>query len=92
MAHVIAGLCLGVKDGGCVAVCPLDCIHPTAEERAFQEEEMLYIDPGTCIDCGLCADECQLGAIFSEEELPAEWADFQQRNAEYYAKRPRRVQ
>jgi ferredoxin len=86
VAHVIAEPCLGVKDGGCISVCPLDCIHPTAEERAFQEEDMLYIDPGVCIDCGLCADECQKGAIFSENALPDQWAHFKRRSAEYYAK------
>ncbi|HVP12156.1 MAG TPA: ferredoxin family protein [Phycisphaerae bacterium] len=91
MAYVIALPCMGIKDGRCIAVCPLDCIHPTAEERAFQGAEMLYINPDTCIDCGLCSDECQMGAIFEEDALPAEWAYFRQRNADYYAKRDRRA-
>jgi len=40
--------------------------------RAFAAAEMLYIDPDTCIDCGLCVDECQVTAIFPQEDLPAE--------------------
>ena len=87
MAHVIAEPCVG--DGGCAAMCPLDCIHPTPGERLFQKVEKLNIDPETCIDCGLCADECPHGAIFPEDKLPAEWAHFKQRNAEYFAKRAR---
>jgi ferredoxin len=91
MAHVITEGCIGVKDGECISVCPVDCIHPTAEERAFQEVDMLYIDPNACIDCGLCADECQRGAIFGEDVLPTKWTHFRRRNAEYYLKLMPRV-
>src|SRR5690606_32707461 len=58
MSHYIAEPCIGTKDTACVAVCPVDCIHPTKEEADFATAEMLYIDPDTCIDCGLCVDEC----------------------------------
>jgi NAD-dependent dihydropyrimidine dehydrogenase PreA subunit len=47
---------------------------------------MLYIDPDTCIDCGLCVDECPVKAIFPQEDLPAEWNSFIEKNAEYYKK------
>ena len=70
----------------CVAVCPVDCIHPTKDEPNFAEAELLYIDPDTCIDCGLCVDECPVKAIFPLEDLPAEWASFIEKNAEYYKK------
>src|SRR5687768_5677091 len=53
MAYVIAQPCIGTKDTSCVVVCPVDCIHPTKDEAAFAEAEMLYIDPDTCIDCNL---------------------------------------
>ena len=56
MAHIIAQPCIGTKDTACVAVCPVDCIHPTKDEPDFETAEMLYIDPDTCIDCGLCVD------------------------------------
>lgn len=86
MPYVIAEPCVGVKDGNCVAVCPVDCIHPTAEERAFQEVQMLYIDPRSCVDCGLCVDECDRGAIFAANAVPARWLDYIRRNAEYFAR------
>lgn len=77
MTHVIAEPCIGVKDEACVAVCPVDCIHESSDGV------MLYIDPDECIDCGLCVPECPVEAIFHEEELPAQWADFLQKNADY---------
>jgi NAD-dependent dihydropyrimidine dehydrogenase PreA subunit len=84
--HVITEPCRGAKDGQCILVCPVDCIHPTAEERAFQQAEMLYIDPLTCVDCGLCVDECDRGAIFAQGAVPAQWLDYVRRNAEYYTR------
>ncbi|MEU2594817.1 hypothetical protein ABZ630_29415, partial [Streptomyces albidoflavus] len=30
------------NDATCVAVCPVNCIHPTPEERAFGSTEMLH--------------------------------------------------
>ena len=86
MAHIIAQPCIGTKDTACVAVCPVDCIHPTKDEASFADAEMLYIDPDTCIDCGLCVDECPVQAIFPQEDLPAEWAEFIEKNAAYYRK------
>jgi ferredoxin len=67
-----------------VAICPVDCIHPTREEKAFAEAEQLYIDPGECIHCGLCAQECPVRAIFAEEDVPAEWAEFVEKNAKWF--------
>ena len=84
MTHVIAEPCIGTKDTACVEVCPVDCIHPTSEEAEFEEATMLYIDPETCIDCGLCVDECPPQAIFPEEDLPEEWQKFTQINSEWY--------
>jgi NAD-dependent dihydropyrimidine dehydrogenase PreA subunit len=47
---------------------------------------MLYIDPDTCIDCNMCVDECPVTAIFPQDDLPAEWISFVERNAAYYKK------
>lgn len=85
MAHVIAQPCIGTKDTACVAVCPVDCIHPTKNEPEFATAEMLYIDPATCIDCGLCVDECPVKAIFPQDDLPGEWNSFIDKNLQYYA-------
>jgi NAD-dependent dihydropyrimidine dehydrogenase PreA subunit len=84
MTHIIAEPCIGTMDTACVDVCPVDCIHPTKDEPEFEKEKMLYIDPETCIDCGLCVDECPVKAIFPEEDLPSEWNEFIESNAAYY--------
>ena len=86
MSHYIAEPCIGTKDGACVDVCPVDCIHPTKDEAEFATAEQLYIDPDTCIDCGLCVDECPVKAIFPEEDLPEEWQAYVAKNTEYYNK------
>jgi ferredoxin len=84
VAYVITEPCIGVKDTACVAVCPVDCIHPTKEEANFAEAEMLYINPVKCIDCGMCVDECPVKAIFRDQDVPAEFEEFIERNAAYY--------
>ena len=85
MTHVIGETCIGTKDTSCVDVCPVDCIHPTKDEDGeFQQAEMLFIDPDTCIDCGLCVDECPVQAIFPEEDLPDAWDKYIAINADWY--------
>ena len=84
MAHIIAQPCIGTKDVSCVAVCPVDCIHPVQDAENFDAVDQLFIDPDVCIDCGLCVDECPVQAIFPQEDLPAEWATFIERNAAYF--------
>ena len=84
MSHYIAEPCIATKDTACVDVCPVDCIHPHKDEPDFESAEMLYIDPDTCIDCGLCVDECPVQAIFAEDELPEKWAGFAEINQHYY--------
>ena len=64
MTYVITERCIDVKDGACVEVCPVDCIHTTDDDR------MLYIDPVECIDCGACVDPCPVDAIYAEEDVP----------------------
>ena len=86
MTYIIAEPCVDVMDRACVDVCPVDCIHPTKDEAEFETAEQLYIDPDTCIDCGLCVDECPVKAIFPEEDLPDEWQEFIEKNSEYYKK------
>ena len=84
MAYVIAQPCVGVKDTACVVVCPVDCIHPKPDEAGFAEAEQLYIDPGECISCNLCVEECPVAAIFDESDLPSEWRDFIEQNAAHF--------
>lgn len=84
MTHVITDRCIGTKDTACIAVCPVDCIHPLPEASGFADEPMLYINPETCIDCMLCVDVCPVSAIFHEDDLPPELVRFVRINAEYF--------
>ncbi len=86
MAYVIAEPCIGTKDTACVDACPVDCIHPKKDEEKFGGEQMLYIDPVECIDCGACVPVCPVSAIFALEDLPEQWADFAQKNAAFFGR------
>ncbi|MCX4850478.1 FAD-dependent oxidoreductase [Streptomyces sp. NBC_00893] len=83
MTYAITQTCC--SDATCVAVCPVNCIHPTPQERAFGSTEMLYVDPKTCIDCGACADACPVDAIFPVDSLPASQAGYAAVNEAYFA-------
>jgi ferredoxin len=80
MAYVICEPCIGVKDGSCVEVCPVDCIHTT------EEDDMYYINPDECIDCGACVDPCPVDAIYAEDEVPEEWKQYIEINANFFLK------
>ena len=82
MAYVITQNCC--KDASCVPVCPVDCIRPVGASAA----DMLYIDPESCIDCGACFDECPVGAIHYEEDLPVGQERFKDINAAYFERHP----
>jgi ferredoxin len=43
---------------------------------------MLVIDPDECIDCAVCIPECPVGAIYAEEDVPAEQQTFINLNVE----------
>ena len=86
MAYVINEPCIGTKDASCVEVCPVDCIHPRAEEPGFEEADQLYIDPEECIDCDACVEACPVDAITPEDMVPPEWHAYIERNAAYYRK------
>lgn len=74
MAFVVTAPCFGCKSKDCVVGCPAECFH--------EGDQMLYIDPESCIDCELCASVCPVGAIFHEDDVPHEWGEFIQLNAE----------
>lgn len=78
MTHIITSLCL--RDGGCVDVCPVECIVPGKPQDKYP---WYYIDPDTCIDCGACIPECPYEAIFTEDETPDA---YEAKGGEYQAK------
>ncbi|MCH7811322.1 MAG: 4Fe-4S dicluster domain-containing protein [Chloroflexi bacterium] len=81
MTYVITEPCIGVKDGTCVDVCPVDCIHTTDEADQF------YIDPQVCIDCEACVAVCPVDAIFYEEDVPEQWKRFTEVNKDFFKDR-----
>ena len=83
MTFVITQPCIDEMDQSCVDVCPVDCIH-------FEEgtDQMLYIDPVECIDCGACVDPCPVDAIFDEADLPADQVRFTEINSLWYQDAP----
>ncbi|GHI26047.1 ferredoxin--NADP(+) reductase [Streptomyces hydrogenans] len=82
MTYAITQTCC--SDATCVAVCPVNCIHPTPEEPDFGTTEMLYIDPKSCIDCGACADACPVDAIFPVDRLTGPLKRYEEINATHY--------
>ena len=78
MPYVITQPCIGVKDKGCIDVCPMDCIH------GADNDPMLYIDPEDCIDCGACIPACPVNAIFPDDQVPAKWQEYTKINADYF--------
>ena len=87
MAYVIAEPCVNVKDGACVDVCPVDCIHPMKGEPDYEQHNQLYIHPDECIDCGACEPACPVAAIFEESAVPEQWRHYIKINADYYQQR-----
>lgn len=102
MIYIITEPCEGVCDTACVDVCPVDCIHgpiPLEDIRKARKEGgeanlvakfgkiQLYIDPDECISCGACEPECPVDAIFEDEEVPAKWASYVEKNREFFANR-----
>ncbi|MEU1369797.1 FAD-dependent oxidoreductase [Streptomyces sp. NPDC005803] len=85
MTYAITQTCC--SDATCVAVCPVNCIHPTPEEQDFGSTEMLYVDPKSCIDCGACADACPVDAILPVDSLSRSQQEYAGINAAYYADR-----
>ncbi len=80
MTHVVTENCINCKHTDCVEVCPVDCFH--------EGPNFLVIDPDECIDCTLCVDECPVGAIYAEGDLPASQTIFATINAELAPKWP----
>lgn len=95
MAYVIAEPCIGRKERSCVEVCPVDCFYDyrnsdlnkkTGREPARAGDfGMLVIHPDECIHCGACEPECPHQAIFEDDDVPSQWADYVELNASVVA-------
>ncbi len=80
MPFVVCEPCIKCKYTECVTVCPVDCFR--------EGENMLVIDPDECIECGMCAEECPVTAIYSDDEVPDKWQEYIALNADYAKKWP----
>jgi ferredoxin len=74
MPHVVCEPCVDCKYTDCVVVCPVDCF--------YEGENMLYINPDECIDCGSCVPECPVEAIYMDDDVPKRWHEYVELNAE----------
>ena len=74
MAYVIAEPCIGTKDRRVWTPARSIASTPKKTSDKFATEEMLYIDPVECIDCGACVPVCPVSAIFALDDLPEKWA------------------
>lgn len=74
MTFVVGENCIRCKHTDCVEVCPVDCF--------YEGPNMLVINPDECIDCALCEPECPVDAIYAEDELPEDQAEFLELNTE----------
>jgi len=74
MPHVVCEPCDNCKYTYCVEVCPVECFR--------EGQTMLYIDPEECIDCEACVPECPVDAIFIDENVPEQWQQYVEINAE----------
>ena len=59
---VVTSPCVGVKDGACANVCPVECF--------YDANDRLVIDPEQCICCGLCEIACPVSAIMAVDDVP----------------------
>jgi NAD-dependent dihydropyrimidine dehydrogenase PreA subunit len=85
MSYVVTDAC--TKDFACVPDCPVSAIAPAAEDAEAGTVSQVYINPDECIDCGTCADLCKQNAIVPVDDLPADKAQFAEKNQGYFNKK-----
>jgi ferredoxin len=76
MTTVVTDNCVKCRFTECVSSCPVSAFRAG--------EEMLFIDPDVCIDCGACVSKCPVQAIYEDLDLPdhlEEWVDINARRS-----------
>jgi NAD-dependent dihydropyrimidine dehydrogenase PreA subunit len=84
MPYVVTDAC--IKDFVCVPDCATAAIAPAAGDANADAVSQVFINQDECIECGNCADVCKQNAIFAVEDLPADKADFAEKNKNYFKK------
>jgi len=80
MTYVVTGVCKDCKYTSCAAVCPVEAFH--------EADDILYIDPDTCIDCNACQYECPIDAIYPDYDVPEKHKEWIGINATEATKHP----
>lgn len=80
MAYVVTDNCQRCRYTECVSVCPVECFH--------FDDDMTYIDPDLCIDCGGCVPACPVNAIYEDQIIPVELAHWIEINRQRSAELP----
>jgi ferredoxin len=78
MTHVVTARCVDCRYTYCVVECPVACFWEV------KSPHMLVIDPATCIDCEACVPACPINAIWPDHELPPEYAEWTEKNAQLF--------
>ena len=73
MTYVVCEPCVNCRYTDCALVCPVEAFH--------LDDTLLVINPETCIDCDACVPECPVEAIFADNSLPEQYADWLDLNA-----------
>jgi ferredoxin len=74
MTYTVCEPCVNCRYTDCVVVCPVEAFH--------LDDNAVWINPETCIDCDACVPECPVEAIFADSSLPEQFADWLALNAE----------
>jgi NAD-dependent dihydropyrimidine dehydrogenase PreA subunit len=83
MPYIVTQACLGEKNKACMDVCPVACIYEESDEL----DQMVYINPDECIDCGACESACPVNAIYEESAVPEEWSEYIELNQRWFEDR-----
>jgi ferredoxin len=76
MTTLVTDNCQRCRFTECVTSCPVSAFRAS--------EEMLFIDPDVCVDCGACIPKCPVQAIYEDLDLPDElneWIDINEKRA-----------
>ena len=73
MTYTVCEPCVNCRYTDCVVVCPVEAFH--------LDDNAVWINPETCIDCDACVPECPVEAIFADTSLPEQFADWLELNA-----------
>ena len=76
MTYIVTERCVKCRYTDCMEECPVQCFYEITDPA------MLVINPDTCIDCDMCVPLCPINAIWADHELPEEYTEWLQQNAD----------